>query len=171
MNVSEYLEKEFLVIGWLLQEENKKSEKLSGVSYFFSKVMGEEKDITPVMEALTPVYTSLSQFCQNEVKSYKGGVLGISKGERETPEEELISLSRLRNLLGGIDSEAVRRIFLLMDNLYCPDFLVKNFNGETDKLQEGYILAWILYLLPFDEVSLDLITPIIIRLDSQAETF
>lgn len=171
MNFSKYLEKEFLVIGWLLQSENEKSERLSGVSYFFSKVMGEGKDITHVMEALTPVYDSLNRFCQNEVKSHKGGVLGISTGELETPEEELITLSRFRNLLGGIDSDAVRRMFLLMENLYSPDFLVKNFESENDKLQEGYILAWILYLLPFDEASLDLITPIIIRLDSQAETF
>ena len=170
MDVSKYLEKEFLVIGWLLQG-SKKSEKLSGISYFFSKVMGEGRDITPVMEALTPVYNSLTKFCQNEIKLHKGGVLGISSGERETPEEELISLSRLRNLLGGIDSEAVRRIFLLMDNLYCPDFLVMNFSYDKDKLQEEYILAWILYLLPFDEESLNLITPIVIRLDSQTESF
>lgn len=171
MNVSEYLEKEFLVIGWLLQGENPKSEKLSGVAFFFSKVMGEGKDISRIMEDLSPVYNSLTQFCQNEIESHKGGVLGISTGELETPEEELITLSRFRNLLGGIDSDAVRRMFLLMENLYCPDFLVKYFEPKRDKLEEGYTLAWILYLLPFDEASLDLISPIIIRLDSQTETF
>jgi hypothetical protein len=171
MDVSKYLEKEFLVIGWFLQQGTKKSEKLSGIAYFFSRVMGEGRDITPVMEALTPVYNSLTKFCQNEIKSHKGGLLGIYTGEKETQEEELVTLSRFKRLLSGIDQDALSRMFLLMENLYCPDFLVMNFSYDKDKLQEGYILAWILYLLPFDEESLNLITPIVIRLDSQTESF
>lgn len=171
MDVGKYLEKEFLVIGWLLQGGDERSQKMSGIAYFFSKVMGEGKDIGPVMEALAPVYDSLSQFCQNEVKSHKGGVLGIHTGETQTEEEELVTLSRFRNLVAGIDSDALKRLFLLMDNLYCPDFLVKNFSYSHNKLGEGYTLAWALYLLPFDERSLELITSIVISLDSQEEPF
>jgi hypothetical protein len=171
MGVTEYLKSQFTGIGWFLQQGNEKSRKLSAVAFFFSRVL-EQEEAKGIMEKFSPVYDSLTQFCNREKNTFKGGVLNISPPEGGiTEEEELANLRRFRNLVAGVESEGVRRILILMENSYSPEFLVQFLDEIPQNSSEGYTMAWMLYLLIFDEASLETILPIIISLDSQLESF
>jgi hypothetical protein len=141
------------------------------VAFFFSRVL-EQEEAKGIMEKFSPVYDSLTQFCNREKNTFKGGVLNISPPEGGiTEEEELANLRRFRNLVAGVESEGVRRILILMENSYSPEFLVQFLDEIPQNSSEGYTMAWMLYLLIFDEASLETILPIIISLDSQLESF
>ncbi len=171
MEVTKYLRTEFIAIGWFLQQGNDKSRNISTVSFFFSRILENEESIKEVMERLSPVYNSLTEFCNKEKEVFKGGVLNIyPPGVDITEEEELDNLRRFRNFLSGVESEGVRRILLLMENAYSPEFLLQFLNGGSN-ITEGYTMAWTLYLLLFDDESLKIILPIIMTLDSQLESF
>lgn len=172
MEVVKYLKTEFLSIGWFLQQGNSKSRKISSVAFFFSRILDDGDSVKGVMEKLSPVYDSLTEFCNKEKEVFKGGVLNIyPPGVDITEEEELDNLRRFRNFLGGVEAEGVRRILLLMENSYSPEFLLQFLDGDSNNITEGYTMAWILYLLLFDEASLETILPIIISLDSELESF
>ena len=172
MEVIKYLKTEFLAIGWFLQQGNVKSRKMSSVAFFFSRVLDREDSVKGLMEKFSPVYDSLTQFCKRERDEFKGGVLSISvPGVETTEEEELANIGRFRNFIGGVEAEGVRRILLLMENSYSPEFLLQFLEEDSKSTTEGYTMAWMLYLLLFDEASLETILPIIISLDSELECF
>lgn len=172
MEVTEHLKTELIAIGWFLQQGNEKSRKLSYVTFFFSRILEQEDYLKEVMKKISPVYGTLTQFCQREKNTFKGGVLNISPPEGGiTEEEEIANLRRFRNLIAGVESEGLRRILLLMENIYSPEFLLQFLDERNQNSSEAYTMAWVLYLLVFDEASLDAILPIIISLDSQLESF
>ena len=172
MNVIKCVEESFTFIGWFLQQGNAKSQKMSSVAFFFSRAIGEGRDLRPIMEALNPIYDSINVFCKKEIEEHKGGVLNVDSGEVLTEEEEIANLKRYKGFISGLDAEGYRRILILMENLYSPEFLLQTMEDNNSWIvSEAYTLSWILYMIVFDEEALDAIIPIILKLDSEMESF
>jgi hypothetical protein len=170
-HLEKHLEKSFTAIGWFLLQGNKKSQNLASVAFFFSRCLSKVQDLSVVMGSLSPVYERLQSFCRNEMNSHKGGVINFPTGLEMTEKEEMENLKRFKSLVAGVDSEGCRRMIVLMESLYSADFLIEIPGFERgNNFSEGYVMAWILYLLIFDEASLETILPIISRLDSEMES-